>query len=255
MSMTLLAAFLLLGANVFNERFDNANETYDKGRFEEAIVLYEELIEADVVSPEVFYNLGNAYYRMGKLGPAIANFERTLQIDPGFDNAQENLRACVRQTKRHLERPLPPDWEQSLLFWHYNLKPETTRTLAIECWITFWIVMGIRQWKRLPYIGYVTILLAIVAIAFGGSAWVKAHPSRLAVASREVVFVHYGTSDEETVRFELYDGDRVTVDESTDEWSRVTTIDGERGWARKDSLTFVGPPFEPPSRITKLKDD
>lgn len=243
MSAAVLTTMLVLFGSIYDQRFDDANAAFDAGDYTKAASYYEELIAEQVVSSKLFYNLGNSYYRQSKLGFAIANYERALRIEPGFDDARVNLMACVRQTKRHLERPLPPDWEQSLLFWHYDLKPSTTRLLAVVLWIVMWAMLGVLQWRRIRYMRTVSLVVAVVALGFSGSAWVKAHPAVLAVASEQVVPVRYGTNEEETIRFELFDGDRVTVDKCTEDWARVTTVSGERGWARKAGLVFVGPPY------------
>jgi hypothetical protein len=96
------------------------------------------------------------------------------------------------------------------------------------------------------YDGHGTFIAGILAASFGASAWAKAHPVLLAVANEERVPVHYGTNENETVRFELYAGDRVTVDKRAAGWVRVSTVDGERGWAQEKNLTLVGPPYERP---------
>ena len=54
-----------------------------------------------------------------------------------------------------------------------------------------------------------------------------------------------GMSEAESVRFELYEGDRVLVDERMQGWARVTTVSGERGWTREEGLLLVGPPYMP----------
>ena len=147
---------------------------------------------------------------------------------------------------------MPQDWEQSLLFWHYNLGPGATRTLALALWFGFWIVLGIRQCRRLRYFRVTALTLAALAAAFGMSAWAKSHPAAIAVASNERVPVYYGTDETSTTRFELFDGDRVTVERRANGWARVRTANGERGWARESGLTFVGPPYE---RASALETD
>ena len=246
--MMALAAYLavLLGANVYNETFDSAGKAYATSDYATAIQLYEQIIGDSVISPAVFYNLGNAYYRSGRIGPAIANYERALQIDPHFENARGNLERAVGETKRRLSRPLPPDWEQSLLFWHYGLGPRTTYLLAGLFWFVFWAALGVRQWRPVRYSRRAALVTGILAAAFGASAWAKAHPEMLAVADADRVPVHYGTNETETVHFELYAGDRVTVDKRLHGWARVSTVDGEQGWAQDKGLMFVGPPYGPP---------
>ena len=247
--MTLLTSLALLvaGASFVDQTFDRAGEAYANRDFAGAVQLYEQLISEGVVAPEVFYNLGNAYYRMGRLGPAIANYERALHLDPNQENAAHNLAQCIGQTKRRMAAPAPPEWEQSLLFWHYGLAARTTSALAILFWVALWVLLGIRQWRPIVAVKYVAPVLALLALAFGASAWVKAHPQSLAVASRPDVPVYYGTSEEEKKRFELFEGDRVLVDRREGGWVRVTTADGERGWTREEGVTFVGPPYERPA--------
>jgi hypothetical protein len=63
------------------------------------------------------------------------------------------------------------------------------------------------------------------------------------VAAGETVPVHYGVGEEETVRFELHEGDRVSVDGQREGWVRVRTSSGERGWTPATSVYLVGPPY------------
>lgn len=252
--MSLLACIVLLaGADAYHDTFNQACTAFSKGDYPAAIQGFEQLVAGDVVEPPVFYNLGNAYYRSGRLGPAIANYERALHLDPDFDNAKENLAKAVRETKHHLARPgTPPDWKLSLFFWHYDTARQTTYRMAMLLWWVFWIVLGVRFWKPLPYLRRVAAVLAVLAVAFGVSAWYKAHPGETAVALGERVAAHYGTDDSETVRFELAEGDRVAVDKHSNGWTRVTTMSGERGWVHDSDLIPVGPPYvRPPENGSK----
>lgn len=243
MTAGIITLALLVGANPFNETFDRATEAYRAGELGPAIELLEQLVDEQVFHPAVFYNLGNAYYRAGQLGAAIANYERALQVWPDFERAAYNLIQSVKRTERRLARPLPSDWEQSLLFWHYNLPPPMTAALATISWISFWGLLAISEWRPIRHIRSVAFGMGVLALLFGASAWVKAHPTLLAVAAEQRVPVRYSTAENATVHFELYEGDRVTVDSQQDGWARVITADGKRGWALRNSLIFVGPPY------------
>lgn len=246
--MTLaVCAIFLLGADVFESTFDAAGAAYGAGDYATAIEMYEQLVGEDVVDEVVFYNLGNAYYRQGWLGPAIANYERALRLKPGFENARRNLDKAVNDTKTRLSKPLPADWELNLLFWHYKLAPKATRLIAGLLWIAFWSVLGIRQWRAIRYTRQTALVLGMLAMLFVLSAWAKSHPLALAAANAVNVPVRYGTDANETIHFNLHAGDRVAVDVRQDGWARVTSVDGKRGWAREESLAFVGPPYERPS--------
>jgi hypothetical protein len=242
MSLFVTAA-IVLGAGTYDRIFDTGFAAYQSGDFTAAIQSFEQLIENGVVEPEVFYNLGNAYYRAGHAGPAIANYERALQLQPGLVVARENLMRAVNATERRLSKPKPPAWDQALLFWDDAIGPRTAFWCAALAWMFFWAILALRRFKTVPYLRRAAAVVLVGAIAFAASYYAKTHPQQLAVASESRVPVRYGTSASETVRFELYEGDRVLVDGREGDWARVVTADGERGWAEAGRLTFVGPPY------------
>lgn len=238
---------IVMAASVLDDSFDAATEAYNQGDYATAVDALEHLIASGVEVPAVFYNLGNAYYRSGRLAAAIANYERALKLDPKLEGAQENLNTCIRQTERALSKPQPPDWEQSLLFWHYDLRRETSLRIAVWAWCLGWALLALRQVRRFPYLRRSALIVGVVAGVFAISWWVKSTPQQLAVATVPEAPVRYGMSEDETIRFKLYTGDRVLIDRRENGWSRVETASGERGWTQDDFLIFIGPPYARPS--------
>ena len=68
-----------------------ADSAYAADNFAEAAELYRQIISTEGTSPELLYNLGNCYYRLGQPGKAIVSYERALRIDPTFADARTNL--------------------------------------------------------------------------------------------------------------------------------------------------------------------
>ncbi len=79
-----------------------ADSAYNKEDYSTAVRLYHQAIEADGVSPEVCYNLANAYYRIGRPGRAVIYYERALALDPSMQDARTNLEFV---NTRILDRP------------------------------------------------------------------------------------------------------------------------------------------------------
>lgn len=233
----------VLGSAGHAEEFDRANLLFQQADYARAAEGYERLIAEGVAHPAVFYNLGNAYYRLGRLGPAIANYERALCLEPGFDPARQNLAQCLSETEQKLARPGPASWKKNFFFWHYELPPRTIYRCAFISWLSLWGVLALRTWRPLPRLRIAAGVLAAVSIAFGVSAWHKAHPPRLAVVIAPETPARYGAGERETVRFNLYEGDRVIMDQQRGEWVRVIVADGDRGWTRAQDLLPVGPPY------------
>ncbi|MCE9609595.1 MAG: tetratricopeptide repeat protein [Chthoniobacter sp.] len=96
-AVTLLA---LIGGRSLAETgtFEAANQAYDQGKFAEAKIGYEKLVEAGEWSANLFYNLGNADYRAGAPGRAILDYERALALDPAHAEARANVEVLRRQT-------------------------------------------------------------------------------------------------------------------------------------------------------------
>lgn len=243
MMSALLISLSLLGGAVYDDTFAKANDAYAAGQYQDAVREYERLVESGVEDAEVFSNLGSAYFRLDDMGAAITNFERALRLAPGMENTAHNLSLALKRTERQLEKPLPSTWEQALLFWHYRMPYGTARALALITWLLLWGTVALRAWRPWPYLRTAIALLLLAALAFSTSAWYKSRPSTLTVARAVSVPVHYGPSAEDTVHYELHEGDRVQFDRRENGWARVTAVDGRRGWAREEQLHFVGPPY------------
>src|SRR6202521_1847824 len=73
-----------------------ANEAYQNGKYEEAKVDYLQLVHAGQYSADLFYNLGNVWFKLGDQGRAILNYQRALLLNPGLDEAESNLRSVLK---------------------------------------------------------------------------------------------------------------------------------------------------------------
>lgn len=247
MNAAFLYATAILGATVFDVTFDRANEAYQQGDYSEAITHYEQLVADGIADAGVFYNLGNAYFRSKRIGPAIANYERVLQIDPNFKSATRNLQLCIDQTPRSAGRPLPPDWEQSLLFWHYGLSIGASVTAAAASWFIAWSILLLRLARPLPYTRAAAMAAFLLAALFATSVWSKANPLPLAVARAAEVPVYFDRDPASPVYFQLLEGDRVLIEQIEPDWLKIEAPSGERGWAERPAFVLVGPPYERPT--------
>lgn len=84
LSLTILPAFC--AGNVAD-----ADSAYSRGEYTRAIELYKDIIAKDGTSPQILYNLGNAYSKAGDYGNAVLSYKRSLRIDPSFSPAKNNL--------------------------------------------------------------------------------------------------------------------------------------------------------------------
>jgi tetratricopeptide (TPR) repeat protein len=76
--------------------WEAANEAYQHGKYEEAKVDYLQLVDGGQYSADLFYNLGNVWFKLGDQGRAILNYERALMLNPQLDEAKSNLHTVLK---------------------------------------------------------------------------------------------------------------------------------------------------------------
>ena len=255
MNLCISAILLIWSATAYDRTFEDALERYEQKDYAGSARIYEQMLSQGIEDARVFYNLANAYYRDQKLGLAIANYERALRVDPGMENARQNLAQCVAQTDRRLPRPPLPVWESTLFFWNADLRPDLIRTMALTAWAAAWLALAIRKWRPIPYLRRTALACALLAAMLGASLCAKALNPDLAVAAFSDVPVRYGDHDDEAVRFWLQEGDRAIVDEERGDWIRVHVADGERGWTKLTHMMIVAPPYLSPETLEEPAPD
>ncbi|MBO4772820.1 MAG: tetratricopeptide repeat protein, partial [Bacteroidales bacterium] len=92
----ILAIFTCIQCSAQNQDadalFQKANDAYIAKDYKLAADLYEQILAQDLTAPELYYNLGNAYYKQNKYTLAILNYERALKLDDEFEDAKNNLK-------------------------------------------------------------------------------------------------------------------------------------------------------------------
>lgn len=90
----LCLAFAQLQANELDGLYKQANDAYAAKEFVKAAELYQQIVDKGLVSFDLYYNLGNAYYRTGEVGPSVLYYEKALKMDPSNEDAVFNLKVA-----------------------------------------------------------------------------------------------------------------------------------------------------------------
>ena len=114
MNKSIASFFFLIGlichtpaslAEVFATEVATANDLYAKSEFQQAADSYESLIQRGINNGYLYYNLGNTYIRLGKIGPAILNYMNAQKLIPRNENLQANLNFAIQQTRDKISPP------------------------------------------------------------------------------------------------------------------------------------------------------
>lgn len=127
--------------------FERANNAYLAERYEEAFGLYQKVVEAGLIHPDLTFNLANAAYRTGRLGLAVLYFEKTLALEPDDAAARANLEIVQKELIDRVV--LPPSGAVGEPEWHAFVRGVRENPLTIACLVLEALVFGILIGRRL----------------------------------------------------------------------------------------------------------
>lgn len=218
--------------------FTKANQAYAEGRFQEAADGYESLVQSRQWNANVFYDLGNACYRLGQFGKAILNYERALALEPRHPEADANLRVA-RDEARALE--LRKDWIER----YTSLA--TVKQYSIAAAIAFWSALFILTrmlLSRLHSAGRIT-LVALSVVLCGLSIFAiltlenGTRGDALAVVTAKEVEARLATADNAKSVLLLPAGSEITILSERGDWIYAALPNDERGWIPASSAERV----------------
>jgi tetratricopeptide (TPR) repeat protein len=227
------------------DMFAQANTFYQEGQFEEAIEKYESILQARYESGELYYNLANAYYKIGNIGKARLNYERALQWLEGDESVLQNLELLKLRLVDQVEEP--PRLFVTV-WWNTLLNVFNSHTLGLLVVIFFWIVLisaaiflyyrrrGRLRWKSLLVTAIVIWLLLL-------TIWVNKiylfETEKYGVILASTTTVHAEPADDTTELFVLHEGTRVKIERSSGDWFEIRLTDGKTGWLVSDVLEII----------------
>jgi tetratricopeptide (TPR) repeat protein len=209
--------------------FIEANQEYAQGHFKEAIDQYEAIVRSGQWSANLFYDLGNAYFRTGDLGRAILNYERALALERHHPEAAANLQ-IARDEARALE--MQPSWsERYLQFANIN---QYSVAAAIAFWTAIFCVVGLVFARRrsAAAIAFSIFSLLVVAVSiFAIHELDDGSKGRaLAIVTGEDVQARLATADTANSILALPPGSEVRILSTRGDWIYAALPNNLRGW-------------------------
>ncbi|MBR1469235.1 MAG: BatD family protein, partial [Prevotella sp.] len=216
---------------------ESADEAYKRGNYQQAIKDYESLLQSEP-SAELYYNLGNAYFRTDQVTQAILAYERALKIKPGDNDIRFNLEFARSKT---IDK-ITPESEMFFFSWYRSL----VNLLSIDAWARLAIVSIVVVLvlllvylfasrlilRQVSFYGAALGLLLFVASNFFAFQQQRQHQQRAgAVVTAPSVSVKKTPGNAGTEAFLLHEGTRVTItDKSIAQWIAIRLDDGREGW-------------------------
>ncbi|MGC8990249.1 MAG: tetratricopeptide repeat protein [Verrucomicrobiia bacterium] len=218
--------------------FEEANRLYEQAKYEEAAAAYLKILDSGVVSPAVYFNLGNAYFKSGQLGRAIVSYRKAQQLAPRDPDIRANLQ-FVRATVGGGSAPTQPFWQRVVT--RLNLDEWAILT-AGALWL-FGGLQALRQLVQSPFferrlLTIALLLLLVLCLVGLGCGWHLAAQPWAVVVKPDAV-LHHGPLEESPSVQVLQDGQELIVVDEKDDWVQVEGAARGIGWLHKSNVALM----------------
>lgn len=228
--------------------FDEGNRLYQQGDYAAAAESYSAVVEGGFESAEVYYNLGNAHFRLGDVAHAVLNYERAALLDPANEDVQANLALVTRMLQDRIE-PLPRFWVLSVFEWWMALVPRGwLEALVAVCYIvlgstTVALVLDRSGRRRAAALRRIAYAGAVGTVVLGGTLLTReagwALPEQAIVMAGEARVLSAPSEEGGLTVFTLHEGTKVRIDRRSGEWAEIVLADGKVGWLPLEALEVV----------------
>ena len=228
------------------ELLNTAAAAYDSAQYQRTIDAYEQIATQFGVNPELFYNLGNAYYKQKNYPKAILNYERCLLYDPSNVDAKENVELARLQCVDKIEAIEP----MFFVTWSNGIRDsfacDTWGTLAIVFFLLFIVGCGTyffthRTARRKLgfYSALLSIVLCLICIHYAGAQRDHILQRDYAIVMTPSVIVRSSPAESGTQLFTIHEGLKVRVRSTLSGWSEIELTDGQVGWMPSEGLEVI----------------
>ncbi len=229
---------------------ESASQAYRAQDYQKSILLYEDLvargINEDRESAQIYYNLGNAYFRDNQLGRAILNYEKALLLDPGDGDIRHNLRFARNRTEDRIDTAgslFLTNWFTAV---RNMLSSDAWAKLGIGLFVLFLACVAVflfvrRLWARKTafYAGLVLFVCLIVANIFSFSQKRERARRDTAVVMVGAARVNASPDENSNALFELHEGTKVKIRSYDGNWCEIEIANGSVGWTSKQNVEVI----------------
>jgi tetratricopeptide (TPR) repeat protein len=218
--------------------FAKANQAYVQGNFKEAIDSYEALVRSGQWSANLFYDLGNAYFRTDDFGRAILSYERAIALERHHPEAAANLQ-IARDEARALE--MQPSWPER--YFQFASINQYSVTAAAAFWVGVFCIVGLTFARRRPALTIVlsifSLMICLIAIL---AVYELDHGSKgrgLAIVTGKDVQARLATADTANSVLALPEGSEIKILNTRGDWIYAALPNNLRGWIPAKATELV----------------
>ncbi len=242
--VTLLIGFFASAQN--DALFKHANTAYNNGKYAEALADYEKILETGVHSAALYFNMGNACYKLNQIAPSIYYYEKALLLKPNDPEIKNNLAYSQNMTLDAIDTS--PEVGLSKFY------KDITSWLSFDQWayaavgfmllfVFLYIAFSYFSYSTRKRIAFITSLvclfLSLISVAFAFVQYADFESDKPAIIFATEVTVQSDPNSTGQKVFRLHEGTKVAVLEEYNDFHKIQIADGKTGWVPKESLKLL----------------
>ena len=239
----LFASFVAKAQQTPEQWFEQANAAYNAGSYDTALVFYNKVIDSELESVSLYFNMGNAHYKMREYPMAIYCYEKALKLDPGNDDVRTNLAIANLAIVDKIE-PLP----QSFIVKGWNA---LKNSLSVRMWtllsivafglllVSAFLFLRARRigWRKLGFfVGIPMLLVLALSVLFAAQQKQASLTENQAIVMSPTVTVKSTPNEVSVDLFVLHEGAKVQILDHADGWNKIRIANGSVGWLQAETM-------------------
>jgi len=216
-----------------------------KAFYRKAALRYERIVNAGRIrNGKLFYNIGNAYFRMGDLGRAILYYRRATEYIPADSNLLQNLQFACKLRRDKIEEKQNTKVLKTVFFWHYDFTAWARMLIFIIAFAALWLLAIFRLFFRHSLLGAAIVfcgalsVLVLTSLVVDVIAASKKVPGVI-IADSVIVRKGDGETYQPSFKEPLHAGTEFLVVEDRGGWKHIELADGRRCWAPSNGVGLV----------------
>jgi len=235
-------SFLSADAQSSMQLLTEGNKLYEQGKYEQAIEKYKNIISSGIHNGYIYYNLGNCYFKTGRIGYSILYYEKALKLIPRDAELIHNLKFVKNLTQDKVVAKKP-----SFLFFitiqllnRFSLKEIVSIVSLLFSLTGLFAIFFILQ-SNIQILKNVTISFLVIFVfsAFLLSLKIKIINKKMGVVTTKVVDVLSAPSQDATLEFTIHEGTELDIIQQLGGWVKVKLLDGKTGWVPENSFSQI----------------
>ncbi len=236
-----LNIFLCLNLQANDSLFIIANQDYANQSYSLAIDKYQSIISSGIESSELYYNLGNSYYRLNEIHQAIYFYEKSLKINPNFTEAIENLKLCNLLLIDKIEK-MPEIFYKIYYKNLKNLLPikwwKITSLILVWTFLFIYLIKTILK-RKLKLFQNIVLVLSFLCFLIYQDISNDSLENKEAIIYSQVIDIMSAPSEKANKLFTLHLGTKVKINDQIENWVNISLDNGSKGWVALKHLKEI----------------